>query len=88
MTGKLNDKLVKLVVCMDKIEKLKQETIAELHDLEEAWEELEEEFDLDNDATDKPRLYCGRVAGSLDESVDILEDFNPLQFHIEENKTK
>ena len=66
---------------MDYLQKLKEETIASLHDIEEAWEELEEEFDIDDDSTDEPRLYCSRIAGTLTETSDELSTFKPSQFH-------
>lgn len=65
---------------LERIKELKSQTNAEIDDLIEAWEELAEEFDVDDDSTDKPRLYCSGIADALTEVSDELSRFQPSQF--------
>ena len=65
---------------LDEIKELKSQTNAQLDDLIEAWEGLAEEFDVDDDSTDEPRLYCDAISSALIEVSDALSQFRPSQF--------
>jgi hypothetical protein len=65
---------------LNRIKELKSQTNAEIDDLIDAWEELAEEFDMDDDSTDEPRLYCSRIADALTETSDELSTFKPSEF--------